>query len=96
MCKNHPSGTCFEGMKMPQRAAEVWHCEKPEKATGEGTASVAVDGLGLKESWKEVEAWHHERLLVKPSFKRKLQQIGEYSEMITKNSSNSGVKSTRA
>jgi hypothetical protein len=27
--------------------------------TGEDTASVEVDGPGLKGSCKEVEAWHH-------------------------------------
>jgi hypothetical protein len=37
-------------------AAEAWHCERPEKATGEGAASVAVDSPGLKGSYKEVEA----------------------------------------
>jgi hypothetical protein len=29
----------------------------------EGTASVAFDSLGLKESCKELEAWHHEENL---------------------------------
>ena len=51
--------TGFKGMKMSWRAAEAWHCERSGKATGEGAASVAVDGPGLKESCKEVEAWHH-------------------------------------
>jgi hypothetical protein len=63
MCKNHPGGTGFEGMKGSWRAAEAWDCERPREATSESTASVAVDGPGLKGSCKEVEAWHHEESL---------------------------------
>ena len=63
MCKNHPGGTGFEGMKKSWRAAEAWHYERPCKAIGEGTASVAVDSPGLKESYKEVKAWYHEESL---------------------------------
>jgi hypothetical protein len=50
MCKGHPGGTAFEGMKGSRRAAEAWHCERPWKAIGEGTDSVAIDGPGLKGS----------------------------------------------
>ena len=50
-------------MKGSWRTAEAWHCEKPEKAFGEGAASVAVEEPGLKGSCKEVEAWHHEESL---------------------------------
>jgi hypothetical protein len=50
MCKGHPDGTGFEGMKGSRRAAEARHCEKPWKATGEGAASIEVDGPGLKGS----------------------------------------------
>jgi hypothetical protein len=60
MCKSYPGSTGFEGMKGLWRAAEAWHCERSGKATGEGAASVAVDGPGLKESCKETEACHHE------------------------------------
>jgi hypothetical protein len=60
ICKNHPAGTGFEGMKRSWRAAEVWPYERPGKAIGEGAASVVAEGLGLKESCKDVEAWHHE------------------------------------
>jgi len=73
MCRSHPGGTGFEGMKGSWRAAEAWHCESPWKAVDEGaaSASVAINGLGLKGSCKGIEAWHHEeslyRLLVKPS-----------------------------
>ena len=63
MCKSHPSGTGFEGMKGLCRAAEARHCERPRKAIGEGVASVAIDGPGLKGSCKGVEAWHHEESL---------------------------------
>ena len=63
MCKSHPGGTGFEGMKGSCRAAEARHCERPWKAIGEGEASVAVDGPGLKGSCKEIEAWHNEESL---------------------------------
>jgi len=63
MCKSHPGGTGFEGMKGSWRAAEAWYCERPGKAIGEGTASVAVDGPVLKGSCKGVEAWHHGEIL---------------------------------
>ena len=45
-------------MKGSWTAAEAWLCERPGKTIGEG-ASVAADGPGLKETCKEVEAWHH-------------------------------------
>jgi len=60
MCKSHPGGSGFEGMKASWRAAEAGHCERPWKATGEGAASVTVDGPGLKGSCKGFESWHHE------------------------------------
>jgi hypothetical protein len=50
MCKGHPSGTGFEGMKGSLRAAEAQHCERPWEAIGEGAASVAIDGPGLEGS----------------------------------------------
>jgi hypothetical protein len=34
VCKSHPEGTTFEGQKGLWRAAEIWHCEKPEPAIG--------------------------------------------------------------
>ena len=63
MCKSHPGGTGFEGMKESHRAAEAWHCERPWKAFGESAASVAIDCSGLKGSCKGVEAWYHEESL---------------------------------
>ena len=63
MCKSHPGGTGFEGMKGSHRAAEALYCERPWKAIGEGAASVVVDGPGLKGSCKGSEAWHHEESL---------------------------------
>ena len=58
---NHPVPIGFEGLKGEMRASEARHCVKPGKAIGEeGTASVVVDGPGLKESCKEGKAWHHE------------------------------------
>jgi hypothetical protein len=50
MCKSYPGGTGFEGMKGSCRAAEALHCERPWKAIGEGAASVAIEGPGLKGS----------------------------------------------
>jgi hypothetical protein len=50
MCKSHPGGTGFEGMKGSHRASEAQQCERPWKAIGEGAASVAIDGPGLKGS----------------------------------------------
>ena len=47
ICKGHPGGTGFEGMKGSCRAAETQHCERPWKAIGEGAASDAIDDPGL-------------------------------------------------
>jgi hypothetical protein len=63
MCKNHPDGTGFEGIKGSWRAAEAWHCERPQRTIGEGAASITVDSPGLKGSCKEVEAWYQEESL---------------------------------
>jgi hypothetical protein len=60
MYKSHLGGTGFGGMRGSWKAAEAWHCERPRKAVGEGTASIAVDGSGLKWSYKDFQAWHHE------------------------------------
>ena len=62
MCKSHPGGTGIEGMKGSRKTAEAQHFEK-WKASGEGAASVAIDGPGLKGSCKGVEGWHHEESL---------------------------------
>jgi hypothetical protein len=43
-------------MKGSCRTAEVQHCERLQKAIGEGEASVAIDGTGLKGSCKGNEA----------------------------------------
>jgi hypothetical protein len=40
MCKSHPGGTGFEGMKSLWSAAEAPHYERPWKAIGEGVTSV--------------------------------------------------------
>lgn len=50
-------------MKGSWRATEVWPCESPGETIGEGAASVAVEGAGLKGSCGEAEAWHHEESL---------------------------------
>ena len=64
ICKSHPGGTGFEGMKGSCRAAEARHCERVWKAIGDGAVSVAIGaGSGLKGSCKGIEAWHHEESL---------------------------------
>lgn len=55
MCKGYPGSSGFEGMKRSRRAAEARHCERPWKATGEGAASVAIEGPGLKGSCSVLE-----------------------------------------
>ena len=55
MFKNHSGSTGFEGMKRSCRAAEAQHSERPWKAIGEGAASVAIDGPGLKGSCSGLE-----------------------------------------
>lgn len=47
----------FEGRKGSWRTAEAWHCERPDEAIDEGTASTTVEALGLKGSWGKAEAW---------------------------------------
>ena len=42
-------------MKGSHKAAEARHCERPWKAIGEGAASVAIEGPGLKGSWSVLE-----------------------------------------
>ena len=54
MCKNHPTGTDFEGMKGSWKAAEAWHYGRLGKAIDEGAASVAVDSPRLKGPCREV------------------------------------------
>jgi hypothetical protein len=55
MCKRHPDGAGFEGIKGSSRAAEAWHYERPWKAIGKGAASVSIDGPGLRGSCSVLE-----------------------------------------
>jgi hypothetical protein len=55
MCKSYPGRTGFEDMKGSCRAAEARHCERPWKAIGEGSSSVAIDGPGLMGSGSVLE-----------------------------------------
>ena len=97
MCKSHPGGTGFEGMKVSWRRAEAWHCERSWKAIGEGAASVAVDGPRLKGLYKRFEAWHHEERLWKAIGEAYLEWNTpvywryQYHGMITKKCSHSRV-----
>jgi len=59
MCKSHPGDNDFEGIKESWKVAEAWHDERPGKANGEDSASVAVDDPGLKGLYKEFQAWQH-------------------------------------
>ena len=43
-------------LKLERVAADAWHCERPGGTIGEGAASVAVEGPGLKGLFREVEA----------------------------------------
>jgi hypothetical protein len=85
ICKNHPGGTEFEGMKGSGRAAEAWHHKRLWKAIGEGTASVVVDGPGLKGPCKKLRLatmkGAYERLLVRLSCSGRPKQIGDVSTM---------------
>jgi hypothetical protein len=77
MCKSHPDGTGFEGMKGLCRAAEAQHCERPWKAIGEGAASVAIDGPGLKGSSSVWRCQYHE-MTTKNSSSSGVQASGTY------------------
>jgi hypothetical protein len=43
-------------LKHEEGAANTWLCEKPGEAIGEVSDSVAVEGPGLKRSYREAEA----------------------------------------
>jgi hypothetical protein len=43
-------------LKHEGAAPDAWHYERPGEAIGEGAASVAVEGPGLKGSYREIEA----------------------------------------
>jgi hypothetical protein len=53
MCKSYPGGTRFETKWV---AADAWHCESPGEIIGKGTVSVAIEGPGLKGSFRKVDA----------------------------------------
>lgn len=55
ICKGHPGGTGFEGMKGSCKAAEARHGERPWKAIGEGATLVAIKDPGLKGSCSVLE-----------------------------------------
>lgn len=48
----------FEVVRQSWTAAEIWHCDNPEEATGDVAASVVVEAPGFKKSRREIEAWH--------------------------------------
>jgi hypothetical protein len=87
MDKSYSGATSLEGIKGSWRAAKAWHCGKPGKAIGKGTASVVVEGPGLKGLCKEIEVGivkrAYERLLLKvqPSCRRRSQHFGDASTM---------------
>jgi hypothetical protein len=55
MCKGHPGGTGFEGMRGSHRAAEARQCERPWKAIDEDAVLDAIDSPGLKGSCRVLE-----------------------------------------
>lgn len=59
-CQNLIDGTVSEFIKGSWRTAEAWNCENPGEVIGEGTASLAIEALGLNGSWREVEACYHQ------------------------------------
>ena len=63
MCKNHPGGTGFKGIKASWRTAETCNYEGPGKDTCKGAASIAVGDPRLKFSCNEVKAWRQEECL---------------------------------
>ena len=81
-------------MKGWGREAAIWHYKRLGEAIGEVATSVAVEGLGLKGSWKEVYAWQHEESLGEAigENEAQLQKTPalwrcQYNGIITKNSS---------
>ena len=82
MYKTHADGTGFTGMRGSWRAAEACHYESPRKTNGESAASVAVDSPRLKRSKLRLETMkNYERLLVKPSCRKRFQKIGGTNTM---------------
>ena len=59
MCKSHPGGTGFEGIRCHEEQLRLGTV----RGNGEGVASAVVDGPRLKGSCKSFEAWHHEESL---------------------------------
>lgn len=55
-----PGGSSFVRHKESWRAAEAWHCERPEEAIGEGAALVAVEMEGLKGPRRVLRALLHQ------------------------------------
>lgn len=53
--KSLAGGTSFEPIGGSWRTAEAWHFQRPAEAIGEGIASVSVENLGLKRSWRKAE-----------------------------------------
>ena len=48
-------------LKESRTAAEAWHRERSGEAAGEGTASIAVKGSGLKGACRKIEPSRHEK-----------------------------------
>ena len=60
MCNNHQDGTGFEGMRDNEEKLRLG-TERPGKAIGDGTFSLAIDSQGLKKLCKEIKAWQHKQ-----------------------------------
>ena len=54
-----PGSTGFDGIKGLSRAAEVCYWERLGEGTGESTAAIVVEALGLNESWRISKVLQH-------------------------------------
>jgi hypothetical protein len=87
MCKSHPGGTSFEGMKGSRRAAEAQHCDRPWKAIGKGAVQPQLQLMVQDRRGHEKDLMlgtmkrAYERLLVKPSYSGRQQCFVDASTM---------------
>lgn len=55
LSKSLAGGTSCEPIRGSWRTADAWHFQRSGEAIGECIASVTVECLGLKRSWRKVE-----------------------------------------
>ena len=82
MCKNHPGGTGFKGMKGSWRAAEAWHCERPLVKMQSQLQLTTQDQRGLaKELSLSTMKGAYEGLFGTPNCNEKLQHAKDANTM---------------